>query len=818
MSRAARQAVHALVREGDTASAFLVLHAARQSQSHSMETWRPKETTQMFRKPVSPRLCGHALIHALLRKGAQQKAFRLAQNMLEEDIRLHQKTLEAVVKGVLDSSGRRPVSKTEFLSRLKTILGTSQAAQLSPLMTAHAGTRCAIQIMQAARRRNYERTENMFSAVIKACLLQGELLAATLLFTAMVKEWTVREAQWRKDTESGNDAPNSANHRGAHQRIPDAGLLVSILSSIMEVLNRDGRRAADSPYGISFHAAIQALANLAWLLDWRQLMWPEVGGLIRALYSCPKSDHNVFILGANNRFLRVNASDYFNHVLTRLIHDPPRPESPTSHPFGVPSKSKVGEVHSHMNVMCRHSCNALLNYALRHQKSPDLANRILVYMREIGVELDTATFNTLLRAGTITRKSDLVEKALAALRKVPENDGLLKDALSPSPSSQDRTQKTPIPVPIPSIEDSLLSTNVPLKADSNTINSYITHLVATGRADVVAGILFYLVPELHVVDHPSWGTATPEEIRQFRRESRVECIRRIASYGPHVLVSLLSALRKAGQVGLVERVWILAKEAERASWVPGFCEDVEPWLLPVEAYTVMISTYADQVKKRWWKRLPMTESERAWVPRTNSRVKGWAKFILSTKRREKAHRFSAGKIGAMGIYNSMMTGAQSVYDELLKLRQTSLPSRSPILPEPDVKFFNAMLRITTRHPKMPPRNPYTTPSHWRQHIRFANWIYARLGKPRSYPNPMLETVVTDMKQAGLSIPLGLQYLLVGRSPNLLGVSPDTSPHHKSNRRRFHPFRIPVNKSRGLFLRRKAPHRSRRDHRISSKVI
>uniref|UniRef100_A0A0W0EUP8 Uncharacterized protein n=1 Tax=Moniliophthora roreri TaxID=221103 RepID=A0A0W0EUP8_MONRR len=741
MSRAAWQAAHALVREGDISAAILVLHSARLSQVSDMESWCPKngQVSDMFPKPVSPRLCGHAIIHDLLRRGLQQKAFRLAQNLLDDGVKLHRKTLETVVEGVLHSSGRLPTAKAEFLTRMKIILAKGQCIDTNRLasMSAHPGTRCAIQIMENARRRNHERTENMFSAVIKACLLQGELLAATLLFATMVKEWTLRDAlSKREDSDATRNLAGTTLQQESGRRrpkVPDTNLMISILSSIMDVLGRKGKHAADDLFEVSFQEALQALAHLGWLLDWRQFIWGEAGGLIRALYSCPTVENLVFVFDLEeNGFKRVKASDYFRHVLKRLIKDPPH-GSPTSN-------------------------DPSANWHFGSPRQP-------------------------------VENAHLTEHIFSAITRT-----------IPAPSHS----------PLHQVNESL-EAKAPLKADSFTINSYIAHLVATGRVELVSKLVFRLLPELHVVDHPSWGSATPEEIKQYRWESRTDCIRRVVSYGPYFIVSLLSALRKAGQTGLVERVWMLGKEAERASWVPGFCEGTEPWLLPVHAYTVMISCYADEVEKRWWKRLPLTEEEHKWVPRRNSKVRGWARFILSSRRREKTHRFSAGKIGGVTIYKAMMSGIRSVYDDLLRLQNGR--HHFPELPKPDLRFFNAMLRITTRHPKMMPRNPYTPPSHWKQHLRFANWIYARFGSPRQYPNAMIETVVEDMLEAGYQIPLGMQYLLVGRSPRHFGGYQATAGvMHGKRRYKFHAFQLPAQKSKGLLLRRKFT--LRRHHRTS----
>ena len=66
-------------------------------------------------------------------------------------------------------------------------------------------------------------------------------------------------------------------------------------------------------------------------------------------------------------------------------------------------------------------------------------------------------------------------------------------------------------------------------------------------------------------------------LRDMRKKSRQERLHRAASLGPDFFVAVLNALCKAGKTGLTERVWLLAKQAERISWVAG---DIPPWFLP----------------------------------------------------------------------------------------------------------------------------------------------------------------------------------------------------------------------------------------------
>ncbi|KAG7096526.1 hypothetical protein E1B28_003955 [Marasmius oreades] len=816
ISRSACKAIRIAMEAGEVSSAWLVLHSVRNSQKSN--DWGLKARTEQilhgfsFEEPISPRLCAHALLHGLLRLGLRQRAYRLSQQLIADGVRIHGKTLEAVVWGILDASDKPSGLNGELYIRWKALLPTRQILQLSPAVSINPSIRCAIQILQAAREHNQQRSERMFSAVIKACLLHGELLAASLVFTAIIKACTLKDSipvcvSENTDVQSSIQSVEGLTHSKALLSLPNphAGLMVSIVNSITEIISKDKHDNEDDTFHVAFQAALQALANLACLLDWRQLPFGEIACLLQALYSCPKVDNKVWVPSGHPNPQHVRAYDYFHRVLTRLTnHLPSHLNSgrspPPIHLSKPRSERKSGRLPSAMPVLDKHSCNSLLHYTLRHRLSLTFAKGVMTYINKWHSP-NVATLNILVTSGSLLRVPRLAENALKYLRLHHEDESRALDVppaqsecFSLDPCHRGRFAEALRRLANERHDTLLESLSVsPQNADAFTLSAYITFLVSTGRAKLISELLFDLLPELNVVGHRPNRTTRPE-VRQHREALREACLRRVAPYGPYFFVAFLNALRKAGQTGLAERVWLLAKEAERASWV----EDIggnKPWLLPVHAYTVMIQCYTQDALRR---RRPtgikkFQEPVRALLP--------------SHKRRRTGHT-------AISVYNTFMKNARAVYRQLTKLHvHDNGVNISLQIPQPDARLFNAMLKIATRHPMMLRRRANTSPTHWEQHIRFTRWIYANLGNPRVYPDVYIEELIADMMEYGFPIPIGLQYLLVRHNPpSMYRYKPRWTPLDRGPYvyprlpKTATPFTLPTGKTKGLPLRRRRPQR------------
>ncbi|KIK54368.1 hypothetical protein GYMLUDRAFT_903722 [Collybiopsis luxurians FD-317 M1] len=857
LSRHVWQSVRLAIHARDLQAAYIIAESARLSNKpllHNSPSKAYLATGIEFHQPVSQRLAGHALVHGLLRLGLPRKAHAVAKVMMDNGITIRTKTFEALLENLVASDGNTPRSLgMEFYNFLKTLLPKRSILSLHPSLTSGKGSRAAIDLFMCARNSKWQhRTERMYRTLIGSFLLHGELIAATLLFTAILRDCTVREAlarqlEFKDDKEIEQQAVDHYRQLRRMSPYPSFDVLKEIIASIANVLSRDP--VEDDAYQLSFQAALQALANLAYILDIRQMPYPHLSSLLRLLYSCPKSDDLVWVVGKNHQPIQTKAYDYFHLVLERFIHKPPRYRTQRVELDRQPALLRWNSSMENCRPLDLPACNSLLHYALRHRLSPGLANEVLLYMQDpFWKEVDfrkpvpnEVTLNIILNAARILRSPALAERALRMFYGSGNEATLVNSSsrpLLPAPpppskrhsmsgSSSTRFSKSLRKLGEESHELDIPKPKSSLRADKYTLVSYISYLTSTGRPDVVPELLFRVLPELAIVDHPSWGNVSAAEVDRMtkRKMAREECLKRVVGYGPHFFVSVLNALVKAGKTGLAERVWLLAREAERASWVERFNENgqrigdgrVEGWCLPVHAYTLMLVCYGDEAKKSLIRRRQMlrtkstgtelgglTDTERQWVPKASGiekrYVAGWACYIMRRNRKlldggaSRVGRDEAGREMGVELYKSMLRGAQSVYWALRAFGRDAygrgdvggtLPSLPPPswedkIPTPDARFFNAMLRIVTHHVgHHRPRRAHTRPSHWRQHIRFADWMYRKYGVApmnRSMTTTSgdagasashassddLLMVAEDMVKAGYGIPIGVRYLLVGR--------------------------------------------------------
>ncbi|THV00588.1 hypothetical protein K435DRAFT_776509 [Dendrothele bispora CBS 962.96] len=881
-SRASAHAIRIALGSRDIESAFIVAHAVRVSNgplpAHE-ET--PKYVTDVavrFPFPVPTCLSMHALLHGLLRQGLATKAHRHAQLMMQAGIRLNPKTLEAIIKETL-AQGQvvQPLRNREFFLRMKELLPTGKTKDLfhfHPSFVRDPGIRRAITILQAAKNYKQARTDRMFGAVIRACLLQGELLVASLFFVAIVKDFVVKDALLKQlHSPTISETPDIKKsvliHYGQLKRTtpgrPGDHHLKDILAFINEELSRD--IAGD---GTSRQVTLQALAHLAVMLDMRQLPC-EASKLIKTLYTCPRFDNKVWVLiGGRKRC--INAYEYFHAVLKRQIEALPHHDrrDDKTHSKGLITLDQKLPQWSHSLKLTRslslESGNALLHYALRHRFSPLLGNRVIEYLGKDPERnmMDTVTYNTILTSGRVLRAPYMAEQALDAIRRSGNSHYQLRQRPS-LPPNMDRThgeRNTRFTRALDHLHQAQLKVPIPankiIRADNHTLVAYISYLTSTGRPHMVATLLFDLLPELVTISHPAWGDLTRKRINILRRKYLADGLRRTITLGPHFFVAILNALCKAGKTGLAERVWILAKKAERRSWDPYFNTDHEPWVLPVDAYTIMIQVYSHEAKKTPLKILETLKNESnqiRWTPRQNRFVMGWARYQY--KLAQKKHlsrggeepinlpRSSAGRDSALDVYTSMLRAVYHIYASFKAVlrrkgyvEHTAKLERDLRFPVPDERFFNAMLSITTYHPMMRRRRARTTPAHWRQHLGFANWLYAKFGIPRAFNNLHLKELAQDIVDAGYDLPIGVQYLLVGRGGVTVrsgkamarsasrGVARDYLDHGSyrtpwaftrlSKNVASGPFQLRTHKERGLPFGRR-PRRAKRFYAVSRKM-
>jgi hypothetical protein len=838
VSRAAAKAVRLSIRSGEIADAYYILNSLfwspNQTPLHKTGLARYINVPHrpfiplQFSPTVSPRLTAHSLLHSLLRVGLTTKAYKLAESLMEEGVKIRPRSLNAVMHGLMTEGATPPgMLASRRLDQITKIVTSRQVLTLHPRLAADQSIRYAIRLILQTRYHRQRCTSEAYHSLIRYLLQRAEILVASLLFCTLVKDYQLRQtlaARLRGQIQSV-DADDESEKFPADRKVVlqtrlkdvvwqkdtvDAKTTNHLMESIHASMLRDPQQGT-SPNGIS----LQALANIAMLLDERRIPFPEVASIIRTLYSCPRSERRVWIV-QNGKAVHVEAYSYFHAVLMRLALDPPMTKP-------LRRLGKFDLNNAPLPPLDLDSYNSLLHYALRHRQDPALARNLLHHMRNRPKPLrpDIVTYNILIRSGTLLRKIGITEAALRSLRLNSTN---ARHEIMPMDIPHHRrttADTTPLLEPSPEFHDILPYLKLksremegaqtqppnPLNADSYTLTSFIMYLASTGRPHVVPDILFGILPELSMIDHPSWGSMTYEEgmaLRKSRIKARREHLRRAASLGPYFFTAMLNALRKAGKTGLTERVWILAKEAERISWVTS---NISPWFLPVHAYTTMLQCYAAEARKgpAISRRNPMEEDrQHNWQPKSKQYVRGWARFILAQKKvtRNTPRRDAARWMGRQ-LYRSMKMAAQQVFHSLIRLK-TIQNNSSLAVPRPDARFFNAALQLFA-HVKVP-RRPVRR-ARWRGWLQSAQMQYARTGVVCNTADPIVLAIAQEMIECGFSVPIGLRPALIGRLPSrsmfqeeraALDQRPFAFPDSHNT---FRPHSLSTVKIRGLPRRR-----------------
>ncbi len=804
-------------------------HPTNQDEVRPWDSPSPPEHIS-FGRSISPRLAAHSFLHKLVRQGFSNQAAKYTELMMQQNIRIHRRTMEAIVQSLCARG--TPLDPSQLLGKVKGRASFKPKINDIPSHLGHSGIAAAQSILACARRFGQKRTERMYENLIYSCIMQGEIIVASLLFVLLVKDWqkykALKEAQARDQTQGTSDGTSDQHinpsdtvirsyptlhaqenittstvaiqQQNAKPPYPQLQLLTAITSEIRDAFRRD----TDDPGGGEYlQASLQALANLASLADHDQLHFGSASSLITTLYNCPKTAHAVEVQ-LNGKEATVNAYTYFHRCLSRMV---------------TSLKTRVQPFDTR-------SCNSLLDYSLRHRMAPRQASKkVLDHMTQRRI-LNTTTANILLHNGTRLRRLDISQAALDILRRTSDISHLLTDATD---SSRLRRPDVEYPKALPKftrglkrlrrqefeVPKELQSLSTFLSADVHSLVTYITHLTSTGRPEVVVELLFKILPELAGVDHPSWGIITPEERKTLLKQSKEECLRRAVQLGPRFFSVLINALAKAGKTGLAERVWILAQEAERASWNPQSASDVDPWTLPIHAYTAMIQCYAAEAGHVY--RLADNSRNLTEEP-TQSPLKpyvhGWARFIYQKKQisANPAFRRSAGRKMAVWLFHSMLSGGHQVISSAFQTRNVDatvaarIKARAPV---PDARFFNAILRLfrspLRRHVKRGARG----------YNRTLRWALQRFAVRRTMSrqwSPLLQEVGRAMIATGYPIPLAYRPLFVGRLPEATRdqdavVEPCLPPLvFPEVKQPFSPLRLPTTKTRGLPVRRRRTRR------------
>jgi hypothetical protein len=781
-----------------------------------------------FGQFVSPRLAAHSFLHLLIRQGLPDKASKYAELMMQQGIRIHKGTTEAIVRSLCNSG---PLAKLK-----NTLPFTSRIAEI-PAHTGHSGILAAENILSCARRFGQERTERMYRNLIDACIMQGEIIIASLLFVLLVKDWQVYKA--RQEAKGQNqltmEAANSdqslgdveayssgqtpqvysrsdvsstirnTNRLGSHllnkPPYPEQNLLTMITNDIHTAFARD----LDDPGGDErLKVSLQALANIVSFIDSGQIHSSHISSLITLMYKCPRTDYTVQIKRGGREF-SVKAYSYFHDFLRRLAASL------------VPSRVQAP-------LLDTRSCNSLLHYALRHRMSPQMATKVLDHMCTRSLP-NTTTVNILLRSGTLLRRMDISQAALAILQQSSDMGGLLLDQLATDKTVTSKTSVTRVvgknrnferalkqlqrqKLQTPAITSSRSSI---LPADVYTLVAYISYLTSIGRPDTITEMVFKILPELGRVEPSIWAELSPVQRDIRREELQQACIRKAVQLGPHFFATLLNALVKAGKTGLAERMWDLAQQAERASWTSEYASIAKPWLLSIHAYTSMIQCYAAEARRSPVRWKAVGGDIEALHRNKKLPVRGWARYIHKKQQlqQDTLPRHQAGRAMAALLFQTTLSGGRQVISSLFEVRndKEKVAQIQAAAPVPDARFFNAVLRLFRPLSSYPSR-PKRSPAAYRRLFDWSMRAFVERRVMSRRCTPLLLDVGEAMIAARYPIPLAYRHLLVGRLPQATrdiepppnnAISPYNFPRQKM--KRCGPRRLPTRKTRGLPIRR-----------------
>ena len=534
---------------------------------------------------IQTRLAAHIFAHALLRCGRAIEASRFVELCIERNIRIHYHTFQATfnllcprIDHLVDTIG--PPSHI-------TVPPPSEVGPTSRLASQHQDasqmyTTAALSLLRSARQGRHGRASWMYDRIIDACLLQGEVLTAALLFVALVRDWMLRKAI----KESLHNPPS---HPSAPEQRPDldwqearrlgldwypeltfpqprAGMLHRIISATGLDESSNVVKRYKWPVRPPDAEALSALYALIEPLQSGELQRTSVGALwplLRTMASLPREKHR-------------SSEDYERSHSTLLSLCAESPE------------------HVRKERLDLQSYNVLLRYTLRHRRSPELALAVLRRLCEHH-KPDAMTWNIILREATLVQANAVVRALIAHLAaQHPGTVDLFVESLT-SPDIE-------IPPTISSWSTilSLLLSRPPPYPDEATYLALMSFAIATTRPHLACSYILFQFPNL------AKSTWDPRLHKQ-------STLKRARHYSPYFWGVALNAACKAGKWELAKGIWGLAVRVDTWKQRPEVANGVETqdgdglqrvWgddrkaikarhrpVLTVEAYTAMLQLY-----------------------------------------------------------------------------------------------------------------------------------------------------------------------------------------------------------------------------------
>lgn len=172
---------------------------------------------------------------------------------------------------------------------------------------------------------------------------------------------------------------------------------------------------------------------------------------------------------------------------------------------------------------------------------------------------------------------------------------------------------------------------------------------------------------------------------------------------PELLVVLLNAARRMGNISLTERIWQVATEEEGFSQALEEGQESQRWLLPQEAYTIMLQAYRDEARAEVMRRRRRARTQKA-LDEGEQRLP--LLFMLDLG----LNSVSSGVFSDPENQGRLEAFSRATMQERTALKQAAVRSSTAlswrvykrmatVRPDlvPDARFFNAALAIFHRY-------------------------------------------------------------------------------------------------------------------------
>ncbi|KAF6762447.1 hypothetical protein DFP72DRAFT_1164389 [Ephemerocybe angulata] len=705
----ASQAIRLSVAQGSLPDAYLILNSIHFASTSPRTPRLLRNLTALlpqnalaaepvpFSSATPVRLATHTLLHALVRQGYLPEAARLAEELVGSGVRLRKWSLDSLFAALtlpehnlssfpsapsrsssssLSSlAGRRPSLRPcpRTLPIRTSVLRNVDILrdELSEEHVATPGGKHAVRLLQVARKSRQRRTQAMFTMLIRLCIINGEIIAASLVFGLMMRDWNARVAdvhvhveeepgalnenvtkkkkkgdvdvKWARGREYGRERERGRGEMvvqhppGTLQTpLPQAHILSGLVEGVEEIFRAQDPRAR--PYR---PGAVQALANMAAMLDERQVPLAALVKLVR----CLREAGGMRVVVRVPRRLRgeeeeegggggagggkgegeggmrdVMAGEYFQEVLERLCRDlPPHSVAPGS--LSAPVTQNGG----YTPAPDAWTLRALLGFALRERRDWALGKPVLGVLEErgcvgVGVGWEVAEG---IRQASVLCGGEEGEEAWRVAERLSGEESCSKKHRGKGKGKGTKEREEERMSNAAERYAALLGKS-PSAQDARIRVDFLTSI---GRGDLVAPYLPLLLPgwhfrsmdPRHAPRPPSSAVSAGERVRAYR-----EAVER----GPRVVVSVLGAMVGAGYVDAGMAVWRWAREVEEFGWVEaraaveggseseGGCRDgdvdvgrvgesgsgsgsvsVRPWSLPIAAHTLALKLYAERLRR-----------------------------------------------------------------------------------------------------------------------------------------------------------------------------------------------------------------------------